>query len=99
MIKFKQSLTQNPTKTISLSFLMVLLFGSILLSLPICNQAENISFLNHLSLFYIPAFDFYGLKTLAKKVCIHAQKSLLKNVPFSKPPKSSLQEYQHHRRI
>ena len=48
MIKFKQSLTQNPTKTISLSFLMVLLLGAILLSLPICNQAEHISFLNHL---------------------------------------------------
>lgn len=38
----------SPTRRIAFSFLMVILIGSFLLSLPICNQGQSMSYLNHL---------------------------------------------------
>ena len=46
--KIKTFFTSNLTRTISLSFLMVILLGSILLSLPIANKGGSIPFLDHL---------------------------------------------------
>lgn len=48
MNKLKNYLLYNPTKTISLSFVMVIAIGTILLSLPISNQLKSTSFVNHL---------------------------------------------------
>ena len=47
-LKFKSFITNNLTRTISLSFLMVILIGSLLLSLPLFNKGQSISFINHL---------------------------------------------------
>lgn len=46
--KIKESLLKHPTRTISLSFVCVILIGSLLLSLPISNAGERSSFLNYL---------------------------------------------------
>lgn len=38
----------SPTRRIAFSFFMVIIIGSLLLSLPICNQGTPMSYLNHL---------------------------------------------------
>ncbi len=38
----------SPTRLIALSFFLVILIGAILLSLPICNKADSIPFIDHL---------------------------------------------------
>ena len=43
--------TMRPTRQIALSFLAVILIGTILLSLPICNKSTPTTFLNNL--FYV----------------------------------------------
>ena len=40
--------TMRPTRQIALSFLAVILIGTILLSLPICNKSTPTTFLNNL---------------------------------------------------
>lgn len=44
----KQFLSHNPTRTISLSFFLVIVLGTFLLCLPISNQIQGTSLLNHL---------------------------------------------------
>ena len=44
----KKYFISNLTRTISLSFVMVIILGTILLSLPICNQQESAGFINNL---------------------------------------------------
>lgn len=46
--KIKSFFTNNLTRTISLSFFMVIFIGSILLSLPIANKGAPIPYLDHL---------------------------------------------------
>ena len=46
--KIKSFFTNNLTRTISLSFFMVIFIGSILLSLPIANKGTPIPYLDHL---------------------------------------------------
>lgn len=45
--KIKEFLLHNPTRTIALSFVMVILIGTFLLCLPISNKASQTTLLNH----------------------------------------------------
>ena len=46
--KLKERLMQSPTRVISLSFILVIVIGSLLLSLPISNADDSCGYLNHL---------------------------------------------------
>ena len=48
MNKLKNYFLYNPTKTISYSFIVVIMIGTLLLSLPISNQVKGMNLINHL---------------------------------------------------